>query len=75
MRNTKSKQSRHEVGQSLAVSTVDFRDGEEDEGERDGLKEVGVAADSNLERIRLRLLSWVADVFLVLYPGVLDGKG
>jgi hypothetical protein len=51
MSNAKSEESSHDVVQCLAVAAVELCDGEKDEGEWDGIEEVGVAADGNWEML------------------------
>lgn len=52
MRKAEREERSHGVVQSLPVSSIQLCKNQEDERERDVLKEVGVAANSDFKRVR-----------------------
>jgi len=73
MQNSQRQKSTQEVVESLPVAAVEFSDDEENEGKRDTVEEIGLAADGNLERVGGEFEGEICSGGFGLWIGLLEG--
>jgi hypothetical protein len=73
MQDSQCKKSTHDVVESLPITAIEFSDNEEDEGKRDAVEEVGLAADGNLEGVGGGFEGGICSGGFGLWVGLLEG--